>query len=96
MWINIERTLCGSLRIESYRIYEYFVTMYNADIRPKGFLMWKKDEFFITFMFPPVSSQISLAASSAVKAMERTELLLPQVVQDGLNNRLHKSSGSTR
>jgi hypothetical protein len=56
--------------------------------------MWKKDGFFITFMFPLVSSQISLAASSAVKAMERTELLLPQVVQDGLNNRLHKFMSS--
>jgi hypothetical protein len=94
MWIYIERALHGSLRIESYRIYEYFVTRYNADIRCKGFLMWKKDKFFITFMFPPVSSQISLAASSAGKAMERTELVLPQVVQDGLNNGLHKFMSS--
>jgi hypothetical protein len=56
--------------------------------------MWKKDGFFIMFMFPPVSPQISLAASSAVKAMERTELVLPQVVQDGLNNGLHKFMSS--
>ncbi|GLT71549.1 hypothetical protein SLA2020_435590 [Shorea laevis] len=41
-----------------------------------------------------VSQSISLAASSAVKAMERTELLLPQVVQDSLNNRLHKFMSS--
>ncbi|XP_062150753.1 uncharacterized protein LOC133859376 [Alnus glutinosa] len=41
-----------------------------------------------------VSQSISLAASSAVKAMERTELVLPQVVQDGLNNGLHKFMSS--
>jgi hypothetical protein len=51
-------------------------------------------DFSLRSLFPLVSSQISLAASSAVKAMERTELLLPQVVQDDLNNRLHKFMSS--
>ncbi|KAM4092977.1 hypothetical protein ACB094_06G080600 [Castanea mollissima] len=41
-----------------------------------------------------VSQSISLAGSSAVKALERTELLLPQIVQDGLNDQLHKFMSS--
>ncbi|GMY31953.1 Retrotransposon protein putative Ty1-copia subclass [Fagus crenata] len=41
-----------------------------------------------------VSQSISLAGRSAVKALERTELLLPQIVQDGLNDRLHKFTSS--
>ncbi|KAK7825743.1 hypothetical protein CFP56_032768 [Quercus suber] len=32
--------------------------------------------------------------SSAVKALERTDLLLPQIVQDGLNDQLHKFMSS--
>ena len=68
--------------------------MYIADIRSKGSLMWKKDELTFFLTFPSISSQISLAGSSAVKALERTELLLPQIVQDGLNDQLHKFMSS--
>ncbi|KAG2710100.1 hypothetical protein I3843_04G009000 [Carya illinoinensis] len=41
-----------------------------------------------------ISQSISLAASSAVKALERTEQILPHVVQDGLNDHLHKFTSS--
>jgi hypothetical protein len=72
--------------------------MYITDIRSKGrskgSLMWKKDELLIFLMLSSISSQISLAGRSAVKALERTELLLPQIVQDGLNDRLHKFTSS--
>lgn len=41
-------------------------------------------------MFPSISSQIRLAASATVEALERTEPLMPQVLQDGLNDGLKK------
>ncbi|KAL5571781.1 hypothetical protein UlMin_021378 [Ulmus minor] len=36
------------------------------------------------------SESINLAASSALKALERPDLLSPQVLQAGLNDQLHK------
>lgn len=68
--------------------------MHIADIRSKASLMGNKDELIFFLTFPSISSQVSLAGSSAVKALERTELLLPQIVQDGLNDQLHKLMSS--
>ena len=68
--------------------------MHIADIRSKVSLMGNKDELIFFLTFPSISLQVSLAGSSAVKALERTELLLPQIVQDGLNDQLHKLMSS--
>lgn len=69
-------------------------TMHIMDKRSEGSLMRQKNKLFSLLMFPAFFSQISLAASSAVKALERTEQILPHVVQDGLNDHLHKFTSS--